>query len=78
MRDLLIGLDPKDFDVATDASPEEVKKLFRNSRLVGRRFRLAHVFFGRDIIEVATFRAATAPSPGEDPLLADIHRRLGQ
>jgi poly(A) polymerase len=68
VRDLLLGLDPKDFDVATDALPEQVKKLFRNCRLVGRRFRLAHVFFGREIIEVATFRAATAPSQGEEPL----------
>ena len=61
VRDLLVGIEPKDFDVATDALPEEIKKLFRNCRLIGRRFRLAHVFFGRDIIEVATFRAATAP-----------------
>jgi poly(A) polymerase len=68
VRDLLIGLEPKDFDVATDALPEQVRKLFRNCRLVGRRFRLAHVFFGREIIEVATFRAATAPSQGEEPL----------
>jgi poly(A) polymerase len=68
VRDLLIGLEPKDFDVVTDALPEEIKRLFRNCRLIGRRFRLAHVFFGRDIIEVATFRAATAPSAGEDPL----------
>jgi poly(A) polymerase len=68
VRDLLIGLEPKDFDVATDALPEQVKRLFRNCRLVGRRFRLAHVFFGRDIIEVATFRAASAPSQGEEPL----------
>jgi len=68
VRDLLLGLDPKDFDVATDALPEQVKRLFRNSRLVGRRFRLAHVFFGREIIEVATFRATTAPSQGEEPL----------
>jgi poly(A) polymerase len=67
VRDLLIGTEPKDFDVATDALPEEVRKLFRNCRLVGRRFRLAHVFFGREIIEVATFRAASAPPPGEDP-----------
>lgn len=56
VRDLLLGLKPKDFDIATDATPDEVKKLFRNSRLVGRRFRLAHILFGRDIIEVATFR----------------------
>ena len=68
VRDMLLGVKPKDFDVATDALPEEVRKLFRNCRLVGRRFRLAHVFFGREIIEVATFRAATAPSPGEEPL----------
>src|SRR5476649_2081003 len=68
VRDLLLGIEPKDFDVATDALPEEVRKLFRNCRLIGRRFRLAHVYFGRDIIEVATFRAATAPSPGQEAL----------
>jgi len=58
VRDLLLGLHPKDFDVATDAHPEEVRKLFRNCRLIGRRFHLAHVRFGMEIIEVATFRAA--------------------
>lgn len=58
VRDLLLGREPKDFDIATDAHPEEVRQLFRNCRLIGRRFRLAHVFFGRDIVEVATFRAA--------------------
>jgi poly(A) polymerase len=68
VRDLLIGLEPKDFDVATDALPEDVKKLFRNCRLIGRRFRLAHVFFGRETIEVATFRAAAAPEQGDEPL----------
>jgi len=57
VRDLLLGREPKDFDVTTDARPEEIKELFRNCRLVGRRFRLAHVRFGREIIEVATFRA---------------------
>jgi poly(A) polymerase len=57
VRDLLLGREPKDFDVATDASPEQVKKVFRNCRLIGRRFRLAHVHFGREIIEVATFRS---------------------
>lgn len=56
VRDLLLGREPKDFDVATDATPEEVRKVFRNCRLIGRRFRLAHVHFGREIIEVATFR----------------------
>jgi len=58
VRDLLLGHSPKDFDIATNAHPEEVKKLFSNSRIIGRRFRLAHVFFGREIIEVATFRAS--------------------
>ncbi|WP_460034886.1 polynucleotide adenylyltransferase PcnB [Methylothermus subterraneus] len=61
VRDLLLGREPKDFDVVTDARPEQVKALFRNCRLVGRRFRLAHVQFGGEIIEVATFRAAAAP-----------------
>ena len=67
LRDLLLGVEPKDFDVATSARPEEVRRLFRNCRLIGRRFRLAHVFFGQEIIEVATFRAASAPSQGEEP-----------
>ncbi len=56
VRDLLLGMHPKDFDIATDARPEQVRKLFGNCRLIGRRFRLAHVRFGREIIEVATFR----------------------
>ena len=56
VRDLLLGEQPKDFDVATDATPDQVRGLFRNARLIGRRFRLAHVRFGREIIEVATFR----------------------
>lgn len=59
VRDMLVGRHPKDFDVATDATPEQVRQLFRNCRLIGRRFRLAHVVFGREIIEVATFRANT-------------------
>lgn len=60
MRDMLLGHEPKDFDVTTDASPEQVKALFRNSRLIGRRFRIVHVRFGREIIEVATFRGQHA------------------
>nr|WP_255725077.1 polynucleotide adenylyltransferase PcnB [Photobacterium sp. OFAV2-7] len=56
VRDLLLNKQPKDFDIATNATPEEIKKLFRNCRLIGRRFRLAHILFGRDVIEVATFR----------------------
>ncbi|WP_457913974.1 polynucleotide adenylyltransferase PcnB [Candidatus Gillettellia adelgis] len=56
VRDLLLGKKPKDFDITTNATPEQVRKLFRNCRLVGRRFRLAHVMFSQEIIEVATFR----------------------
>jgi poly(A) polymerase len=62
VRDLLLGREPKDFDVATDAKPEQVRKIFRNCRLIGRRFRLAHVFFKAEIIEVATFRSASDDS----------------
>ena len=65
VRDLLVGLTPKDFDIATDATPEQVKALFRNCRLIGRRFRLAHVVFGREIIEVATFRANVDDGSGD-------------
>ncbi|WP_028240683.1 polynucleotide adenylyltransferase PcnB [Stutzerimonas azotifigens] len=57
VRDLLLDLDPKDFDVATSATPEQVRAEFRNARVIGRRFKLVHVHFGREIIEVATFRA---------------------
>jgi poly(A) polymerase len=56
VRDLLLGREPKDFDVATNATPEQIKSQFGHCRLIGRRFRLAHVYFGRDIIETATFR----------------------
>jgi poly(A) polymerase len=63
VRDLLLGREPKDFDVVTDATPSRIKKLFRNCRLVGRRFRLAHLHFRDEIIEVATFRA---PAPAEE------------
>jgi poly(A) polymerase len=66
VRDLLLGREPKDFDVATDAHPEDVRRVFRNCRLIGRRFRLAHVHFGREIIEVATFRGPAAESSSED------------
>lgn len=58
VRDVLLGLHPKDFDVATNALPEDVADLFRNSRLIGRRFRLVHVHFGQHIVEVATFRSS--------------------
>jgi len=57
VRDLLLNITPKDFDVATSATPEQIRAEFRNARIIGRRFRLVHVHFGREIIEVATFRA---------------------
>ena len=57
VRDMLLGMQPKDYDVATSATPEQVRAEFRNARVIGRRFKLAHVHFGREIIEVATFRA---------------------
>lgn len=66
IRDHLIGLSPKDFDVVTNATPEEVHKLFSNSRLIGRRFRLVHVTFGREIIEVSTFRATSTAESGDE------------
>ncbi len=68
MRDLLLGREPKDFDIATDAAPEEVKALFRNCRLIGRRFRLAHVRFRGEIVEVATFRASSDDDSGDREL----------
>ncbi len=71
VRDLLLGKKPKDFDVATDAHPDEVKRLFRNCRLIGRRFRLAHILYGRDVIEVATFRG---PHEGKSPSHADQNK----
>ena len=65
VRDLLLGGRPKDFDVATNATPEDVKRLFRNCRLIGRRFRLAHVVFGNEIVEVATFRGSSDDGTGD-------------
>ena len=64
VRDLLLGRIPKDFDICTNATPGQIKKMFRNCRLVGRRFRLAHLHFRNEIIEVATFRAAAADDDG--------------
>ncbi|MEI8123433.1 MAG: polynucleotide adenylyltransferase PcnB, partial [bacterium] len=73
VRDLLLGRQPKDFDIVTDATPNEVRRVFRNSRLIGRRFRLAHVFFGRDkIIEVATFRSNLSPDAADASESSDM------
>jgi poly(A) polymerase len=63
VRDLLLGREPKDFDVVTSATPNEVKRMFRNCRLIGRRFRLAHLHYGDEIIEVATFRSQAEDEP---------------
>src|SRR2546425_10230260 len=71
VRDLLLGIEPKDFDIATDARPEQVKPLFRRAFIIGRRFRLVHVHIGPEAIEVSTFRAAQT---GEDA--TDEHGRL--
>ncbi len=78
VRDLLLGMEPKDFDIATDAHPEQVKELFRNCRLIGRRFHLAHVRFGPEIIEVATFRAAHTPIDDDNSLDEGGHRVLDE
>ncbi|RJF97865.1 polynucleotide adenylyltransferase PcnB [Noviherbaspirillum saxi] len=66
VRDLLLGIKPKDFDVATNATPEQVKKLFRRAFIIGKRFQIVHVMFGQDLIEVTTFRGASAESAPKD------------
>ena len=71
-RDLLAGKIPKDFDVATDAAPEQIRRIFRNSRTIGRRFRIVHVFYREEIIEVSTFRAQIS----EQVVLAAQHSRI--
>jgi poly(A) polymerase len=71
VRDLLLGRQPKDFDIATSAHPQQVRKLFRNCFIVGRRFRLAHVRFGRKVIEVSTFRRAAEPEEGDTLIRRD-------
>src|SRR3984893_14864861 len=84
VRDLLLGRRPKDFDIGTSAHPQQVKKLFRNCWIIGRRFRLAHVKLGNKVIEVATFRRQLAPGeevvadgvPAPDPSTADGKRLI--
>ena len=76
VRDLLLGRRPKDFDIGTDAHPQQIKKLFRNCFLVGRRFRLAHIRFGTKVIETSTFRRQPDAASIEAPPSADImHHR---
>ncbi len=71
VRDLIVGLVPKDFDVATNATPEQIRPLFRRARIIGRRFKLVHIVFGQEIIETSTFRAPA--DQGED---TDEHGRI--
>ncbi|MDA8428594.1 MAG: polynucleotide adenylyltransferase PcnB [Geobacteraceae bacterium] len=71
VRDLLLGREPKDFDVVTNATPHEIKRMFRNCRLVGRRFRLAHLHYQDEIIEVSTFRSQAADEP--EPVPKEAH-----
>lgn len=78
VRDLLLGLEPKDFDVSTDAHPQDIRRVFRNCRLIGRRFRLAHVHFGNEIIEVATFRAQHDPNDADETGPAVEHDERGR
>jgi poly(A) polymerase len=77
VRDLLLGRKPKDFDVATSATPPEIKALFRNCRIIGRRFRLAHIFFGQKIIETSTFRANPREVEGDDDMVLDAEQGHG-
>lgn len=77
VRDLLLGRTPKDFDITTDAEPEVIKSLFKNSRIIGKRFQLVHVFFGTAIFEVSTFRSTQNGSVGNvfGTIEEDSHRR---
>ena len=75
VRDLLLKRTPKDFDIATDATPEEVRALFRRSRIIGRRFRLVHVMCGRETVEVSTYRGGAA-ADDDDARVADEHGRI--
>ncbi|MBR3544252.1 MAG: polynucleotide adenylyltransferase PcnB [Treponema sp.] len=77
VRDLILGNNPKDFDITTDATPSKIKRIFRNSRIIGRRFRLVHVFFGPKIFEVSTFRSTAEGSIGNDfgSMDEDVMRR---
>jgi len=72
VRDLLVNKLPKDFDIATNASPDQVRKIFRNSRIIGRRFQIVHVFYRQEIIEVSTFRAQVS----EPIMAADQHKKM--
>ncbi|OPY75458.1 MAG: Poly(A) polymerase I precursor [Syntrophorhabdus sp. PtaU1.Bin153] len=76
VRDLLLGRTPKDFDIATNATPSQIRRLFHNCRLIGRRFRLAHLHFQGEILEVSTFRGAALPSDDTDTEEADHNKHV--
>jgi poly(A) polymerase len=76
VRDAILGWQPKDFVVATSATPEQVRELFRRSRIIGRRFRIVHVMCGREIVEVTTYRGAAPAQEENDQQVADEHGRL--
>ncbi|MCL4115604.1 UNVERIFIED_CONTAM: hypothetical protein GTU68_056355 [Idotea baltica] len=76
VRDIILQIKPKDFDVATNATPEQVRGLFRNARTIGRRFKLVHIFFGREIIEVATFRSHHNTSGSNDKEFSNSKGRI--
>jgi poly(A) polymerase len=76
VRDAILGWEPKDFDIATSATPEQVRELFRRSRIIGRRFRIVHVMCGRETVEVSTYRAGAAADDDKDDQVADEHGRL--
>ena len=76
LRDLILGWEPKDFDVATSATPEEVRELFRRSRIIGRRFRIVHVMCGRELVEVSTYRGGAVTEEDSDERAADEHGRI--
>src|SRR5256714_14765472 len=78
VRDLLLGIVPKDFDVATDARPEQIKPLFRRALIIGRRFRLVHVMLGPETVEVSTFRAATPDAAAPDTSGAHMQDEHGR
>ena len=76
VRDLIVGWQPKDFDVATNATPEQVRELFRRSRIIGRRFKIVHVMCGREMVEVSTYRGSVAEDEESGERTSDEHGRI--
>ena len=76
VRDSLVGIKAKDFDISTDATPEEIRKIFRSSRIIGKRFRLVHVFSKNELIEVSTFRANTSRKDNDSGVIKDSEGKI--